>query len=134
MGHAGTASIWRPADNQHPERLKSALATVARAGKPLHRSRDVVLRIRRHEGVRGPKSAPIDGEHELFGVVTTEANAIVAPIHQKAMTVILTTPERVHLWLSADAPEALELQRPLPDDLLRIVASGEREDRVREVA
>jgi hypothetical protein len=35
-------------------------------------------------GVRGPKSAPIDGEHELFGFLTTEANAIVAPIHPKA--------------------------------------------------
>jgi putative SOS response-associated peptidase YedK len=31
--------------------------------------------------VRGPKSAPIDGEHDLFGFLTTEANAIVAPIH-----------------------------------------------------
>jgi putative SOS response-associated peptidase YedK len=24
-------------------------------------------------GVRGPKSAPIEGEHELFGFLTTEA-------------------------------------------------------------
>src|SRR5271166_3540414 len=31
-------------------------------------------------GLRGPKSAPVDGEHELFGFLTTEANAI-APIH-----------------------------------------------------
>ena len=30
--------------------------------------------------VRGPKSAPIEGEHELFGFVTTEPNAVVAPI------------------------------------------------------
>ena len=41
-----------------------------------------------------PQSAPVDGEHELFGFLTTEANAIVAPIHPKAMPVILTTPER----------------------------------------
>jgi putative SOS response-associated peptidase YedK len=85
-------------------------------------------------GVRGPRSAPIDEEHELFGFLTTEANAIVAPIHPKAMPVILTTPEEVDLWLHADAPKALELQRPLAEDLLRIVASGEREDRVREAA
>ena len=26
-------------------------------------------------GVRGPKSAPVEGEHELFGFLTTEANA-----------------------------------------------------------
>ncbi len=40
-------------------------------------------------GVRGPKSAPVQGEHQLFGFLTTEANAIVAPIHPKAMPVIL---------------------------------------------
>jgi putative SOS response-associated peptidase YedK len=85
-------------------------------------------------GVRGPKSAPIDGDHELFGFLTTEANAIVAPIHPKAMPVILTTPEEIDLWLHAYAPKALELQRPLPDDALKIVASGQREDRAREAA
>jgi putative SOS response-associated peptidase YedK len=79
--------------------------------------------------VRGLKSAPIEGEHELFGFQTTEANSVVARIHPKAMPVILTKPEEVDLWLAADAPKALELQRPLPDDRLRIVASGEREDR-----
>jgi putative SOS response-associated peptidase YedK len=49
-------------------------------------------------------------------------------IHPKAMPVILTTAEEVDLWLAADAPKALELQRPLSDDALRIVASGERQD------
>jgi hypothetical protein len=38
------------------------------------------------------------------------------------------------LWLLADAPKALELQRPLPDDALRIVASGEKEDGPRDEA
>jgi len=80
-------------------------------------------------GVRGPKSAPIDGDHELFAFLTTQPNAIVAPIHSKAMPVILTTPAEVDLWLAVDAPKALELQRPLRDDALRIVASGEKEDR-----
>jgi putative SOS response-associated peptidase YedK len=50
------------------------------------------------------------------------------------MPVILTTPEEVDLWLLADAPKALELQRPLPDDVMRIVASGEREDGQRKDA
>jgi hypothetical protein len=62
----------------------------------------------------------------LFGFLTTEPNAAVAPIHPKAMPVILTTPAEVDLWLLADASKALELQRPLPDDALRIVASGGR--------
>jgi hypothetical protein len=34
-------------------------------------------------------------------------------IRPKAMPVILTTAEEVDLWLAADAPKALELQRPL---------------------
>jgi putative SOS response-associated peptidase YedK len=44
------------------------------------------------------------------------------------MPVILTTAVEVDLWLWAETPDALELQRPLPDDALRIVAKGERAD------
>ncbi len=44
------------------------------------------------------------------------------------MPVILTTPDDVDLWLQAETPEALALQKPLPDDALRIVAKGEKED------
>src|SRR5271157_4730669 len=77
-------------------------------------------------GVRGPKSAPVEGEHELFGFLTTDANAIVAATHPKAMPVILTTSAEVDRWLSAETADALALQRPLPDDALRIVARGER--------
>ena len=83
-------------------------------------------------GVRGPKSASVDGQHELFGFLTTEPNAVVAPIHPKALPVILTTPEEVRFVALAAAPKALELQRPLPDDPLRIVASGEKEDGARQ--
>jgi hypothetical protein len=66
----------------------------------------------------------------LFGFLTTEANAVVAPIHAKAMPVILTQPAEVDRWLEADTSDALALQRPLPDDALRIVAKGEKEDPV----
>jgi putative SOS response-associated peptidase YedK len=37
----------------------------------------------RWRGVRGPKSAPVEGEHELYGFLTTSANAIVAAIHPR---------------------------------------------------
>ncbi len=79
-------------------------------------------------GMRGPKSAPIEGNHELFGFLTTNANAIVAPIHPKAMPVILTTPDEVGVWLEGETLDALVLQKPLPDDAIRIVAKGEKED------
>jgi putative SOS response-associated peptidase YedK len=78
--------------------------------------------------LRGPKSGPVDGEHQLFGFLTTEANAIVAPVHPKAMPVILTTPEEFDRWLEAETVDAMPLQRPLPDCALKIVAKGEKED------
>ncbi|MFL9824711.1 SOS response-associated peptidase [Rhodoplanes sp. SY1] len=65
---------------------------------------------------------------DVFAFLTTDANATVAPIHPKAMPVILRTDDEVETWLRAPAAEALALQRPLPDDALRIVARGERKD------
>jgi hypothetical protein len=40
----------------------------------------------------------------------------------------------IERWLEADTVDALALQRPLPDDALRIVAKGEKEDRSPEFA
>jgi putative SOS response-associated peptidase YedK len=66
--------------------------------------------------------------NDVFAFLTTEPNAIVKPIHAKAMPVILTAPGEIDLWMTAPASEALRLQRPLADDALRIVARGERRD------
>jgi len=44
------------------------------------------------------------------------------------MPVILSTPEECEAWLTAPIPEALELQRPLPDALLSVVATGAKQD------
>jgi putative SOS response-associated peptidase YedK len=73
----------------------------------------------RWTGVHGPKSAPFEGELQLFGFLTTTANAIVAPIRPKATPVILKTPDEVDVWLSAETKDALELQRPLPGGALK---------------
>lgn len=66
--------------------------------------------------------------NDLFAFLTTEPNAIVAPIYPKAMPVILTKREEIDFWLTAPAKEALALQRPLADDALRIVARGQKQD------
>jgi putative SOS response-associated peptidase YedK len=41
---------------------------------------------------------------------------------------ILTDPAKCHAWLSAPWDEASKLQRPLPDGVLKIAASGEPMD------
>lgn len=79
-------------------------------------------------GKRGTKANPIEGEHQLFGFLTTDANAEVGAIHPKAMPVILTKEAEIEQWMTASAEEALKLQRPLPDGALKIVATGEKED------
>ena len=65
---------------------------------------------------------------DVFAFLTTEPNAIVTPVHPKAMPVILTTDEEFDVWLRAPTAEAMSLQRPLADGSLTIVARGERQD------
>ena len=42
-------------------------------------------------GKRGRKANPVEGEHQLFGFLTTDPNAEVAPVHPKATPAILTS-------------------------------------------
>jgi putative SOS response-associated peptidase YedK len=66
---------------------------------------------------------------EVFGFLTTNPNAEVAAVHSKAMPVILTEEAEWDLWMS-EAPwdEVKQLQKPLRDGSLQVVATGVRQD------
>ena len=76
--------------------------------------------------MRKVKDGPIISD--LFGFLTTEPNAEVRPFHPRAMPVIFRTKEECDIWMSAPLAEAAQLQRPLPDGSLHIVARGTKED------
>lgn len=61
----------------------------------------------------------VERDWHLFAFLTTEANDVVRPVHEKAMPVILVDPAEQNEWLGG-GEESLRLQRPLPADQLRI--------------
>ncbi|WP_029010477.1 SOS response-associated peptidase [Azospirillum halopraeferens] len=85
--------------------------------------------IRRHDGAPfamaglwerwpGPKGAPLPEPLETVTIVTTTANAALAPLHDR-MPVVLD-PADADLWLdpATDPPEVAALLRPAPDATL----------------
>lgn len=75
------------------------------------------------EGARGTKAAPAIGAHQLFSFLTCAPNALVAPVHAKAMPVILS-PDDYDVWLAGSVEEALALQKPYPADRMRLAPSA----------
>jgi putative SOS response-associated peptidase YedK len=73
-----------------------------------------------------------------FGVICLRKNGetrarscltmMLRPIHAKAVPVLLTTGQEFDTWIDAPVKDAVALQRPLPNELLRIVAKGEKSD------
>ena len=70
-------------------------------------------------GDRGTKKKPHVTDHTLFSIMTTEPNGVVEPIHEKAMPVMLMTPDEVDRWLAGDGlDDALSFQKPAADDAI----------------
>ncbi len=76
---------------------------------------------------RGP-----EGEVETCTILTTEANAVLAPIHDR-MPVILD-PASYDRWLDPAQPRAEELLRPCPDEWLEAFPVSTRVNNVRNDA
>jgi putative SOS response-associated peptidase YedK len=62
------------------------------------------------KGDRGTKSKPIPDPHLVYDFLTTAPNAVVEPIHPKAMPVILTTQEECDV-ASRQRPTAITTSR-----------------------
>jgi len=72
-------------------------------------------------GARGTKKEPVEGDHELFTFLTTAPNALVKPVHSKAMPVMLMNWEQCATWLNEPIADAIaELQHPLSESELTI--------------
>lgn len=84
---------------------------------------------REWQGLRGGE----EGSHGVYSILTTEPNALVQPIHPKAMPVILRSSQAVQAWLEAPLEEALHLQRPAPEDTLVIAENSEPEQESPEI-
>jgi putative SOS response-associated peptidase YedK len=81
------------------------------------------------EGARGTEATLIEGKHPVYGFLTGEPNKVVAPVHVKAMPVILTTKEEWNVWMRAPWNEASQLQSPFANlGLTEVMGRAEKQD------
>jgi putative SOS response-associated peptidase YedK len=62
---------------------------------------------------------PIEDGRRAYAFLTCEPNPLVAPIHPKAMPVMLQ-PEDYERWLDGEVADACSLAQPFPSQLMRV--------------
>jgi hypothetical protein len=70
-------------------------------------------------GTRGTQKAPEQGEHLLYGFLTTEANGVVAPVHAKAIAGLNNTHRLVPIPLGARSRRDRKIVYNSPDQRMR---------------
>lgn len=75
-------------------------------------------------GDRGTTNALDVRDWQLFSLLITEPNSVVKLFHE-AMPVLLRSPADVEQWLEGTVEDALELQKPAPDDAIVVVPAKE---------
>jgi putative SOS response-associated peptidase YedK len=63
---------------------------------------------------------PLDDGRRAYAFLTCEPNPIVAPVHPKAMPVMLQ-PDDYSAWLDGEVANACALAQPFPSQLMRMV-------------
>lgn len=71
---------------------------------------------------------PIAGELAAFAFLTTEPNPLVAPIHPKAMPVILHVDD-YDRWLTGSLGDVSDLVAPYPSQLMTVAGSADAVER-----
>jgi len=79
---------------------------------------------------KGPlKSGGPIVEFDVFSILTTQPNALVATVNHERMPVLLAAEEQFETWLSGSPSEAFSMIRSFDADGMRIVQAGaDRED------
>lgn len=98
--------------------------TGAKDAKQLHLFRPKDGRVMAFAGIweswRGPRDAPLDQPLLSYTFITTEPNAVAAPVHNRMP--VFDDPASWDAWLDpkADPDELVKLLQPADDDLLEV--------------
>lgn len=117
-----TSPFWRSMLNHPVQRclvpFQSFAEPVIGGGRAEHWFRVLDRPVAAFAGIWRPSEAGA-----VFAFLTCEPNSLMAPLHPKAMPVILAE-EAYECWLTADWADAQPLVQPFPSQLMAVESEG----------